>query len=76
MIPYVAYENEELKNQPEVKKGMEIICPQCGQLHKIKYGKDAKTGEESNVLSFYSCPATNKDYLAGVNGKSIIGIKK
>jgi len=76
MTPYVAYGNEELKNQPEAKKGMEIICPHCGQLHKLEYGTDAKTGEESDTLSFYSCPITGKDYLAGVNGKLIIGLKK
>ena len=75
-IPYTVYGNNELKNQPETEEDMEIICPCCGQLHKIKYGKNADTGEKTSMLSSYFCPETNKSYLAGVNGKLIIGVKK
>lgn len=76
MIPYVTFGGGELKNQPKTKEGMEIICPDCGQLHKIKYGTNCKTGEKTNDLCCYSCPQTGKTYLAGVNGKLIIGIEK
>ena len=75
-ISYIAFGNEELKNQPEVKKGMEIICPQCGQLHKINLAKGVDRGEETTSLCSYNCSTTGKMYLAGVNGKLIIGVKK
>lgn len=76
MIPYVAFGNEELEKCAKItEEGMEIICPHCGQLHKIEYGKNAKTGEKTNSLSFYKCPTTKKTYLAGVDGRLIMGLK-
>jgi len=59
----------ETKNQPGIKEG-------CGLLHKSKYGRSGDTGEKSSLISFNKCPSTNKIYLAGVNGKMIIGMKR
>ena len=67
----ISFGNEELKNQPEIKENEEIVCPHCGQLHKIKCGTNVKTGEKTNSLSCYSCPSSRKTYLAGVIGKMI-----
>lgn len=70
--PYIGFGNEQLENQPIVKKGDEIICPDCGMLHKIKYGKDSD-GNESDMLGFYNCG--EKTMLASINGKLVAGLK-
>ena len=75
-IPYVTFGGNELKNQPVMTDGMEIICPQCGLLHKIKFGRNVKTGEKTNDIACYSCNQTGKTYLAGLGGRLIIGMKK
>jgi len=76
LLSYTTFGEEELENQPKTEEGMEIICPHCGLLHKIKYGISCSTGKKVDTLSSYSCPQTGKTYLAGVNGKLVIGIKK
>ena len=75
-LSYNCFGNEELKNQPKTEENMEIICPHCGQLHKIRYGRNVDTGEKTSALSSYYCAKTNKNYLASVNNRLIIGIKK
>ena len=74
-ISYVTFGGNELKNQPVITEGMEIICPQCGLLHKIKLGINVETEEKGDV-GFYNCNQTGKIYLAGVGGKLIIGMKR
>jgi len=67
-IPYVAFGNKELAKQPVLKD--EILCPRCGEKHKIFYGKkilEDGTQVESKLLAGYHCGG--KSYLAGVNGK-------
>ena len=75
MIPYIGFGNDQLKNQPEVKEGMEIICKVCGLLHKIEFATDSKTGKKDNILGFYKCPQTKDMYLASVSGKLCMGVK-
>jgi len=75
-IPYVTFGYNELKNQPVITEGMEIICPQCGLLHKIEFGRNIKTGEKTNEVVCYNCNKTGRIYLAGVSGRLIIGIEK
>lgn len=70
--PYVGFANDQLENQPTIKKGDEVICPGCGMLHKIKYGKDSD-GNESDMLGFYNCG--EKIMLASINGKLVTGLK-
>lgn len=71
-IPYIGFGNETLEKQAPMKKGDMIDCPRCGGKHPVKCGTNDE-GEESNILMFYSCGG--KIYLAGVEGKRIIGIK-
>ncbi len=72
-IPYIKFMNDQLKNQPSIKENDEIICPHCGQLHKILFGTDVKTKKKTNSLGSYRCG--KKSYLAVVNGKLIMGLK-
>ena len=69
--PYVSFSNDEIKDNPKIKKGDTITCPTCGSKHVIKYGVNGKTGAESDLLCFYTCGKAT--YLAGVSGKNIMG---
>lgn len=64
----LAFGNGELKDRPNIKKGMQVICPNCGELHTVVLGKDDK-GRETNLLMFIKC---GEDvYLVGAHGKYI-----
>ena len=65
-VPYFAVGNDELKNQKEV--GKFAICPHCKKSHKVNYGIDKATGEESKTLGFVNC-GKNGSYLVSVGGK-------
>ena len=70
-IPYVGFGNDTLDKQPPLKKGDSVNCPNCKKIHPVECG--TSDGKESDLLLFYRCG--NKSYLAGINGKSIVGIK-
>ncbi len=72
-IPFVAYGNNELENNPSAAKGDLIVCPGCKGNHEISYGKD-ENGIESDLIMFYKCG--KKSFLAGVNGNLIPNIQK
>lgn len=65
--PYFAVGNNELKGQPKV--GNTATCPNCGEDHKVKYAKDAKTGKETKMLGIVDCPKSKKSYLIAINQK-------
>jgi len=68
---WVAFGNNELEKLPDMKKGDVIICSHCGKKHKVKAFKD-KDGNDTNMFA-YECG--EKLYLAGVDGKNILGVK-
>lgn len=72
-MPYVSFSGDELKNQPAIKKGDEIICPKCGMLHKIFLSTDVKSGIECDLAGLYKCGEDTK--LATIAGKLVIGLK-
>jgi len=76
MRNFLAVGNEELEGQPEIKKGDEIDCPHCPGKHVISCGKNAKTGEDDDLLLFYKCDKTGNAYLAGIRGKLVPVNKK
>jgi len=64
-IPYVAFGNDELKKLPKLNN--EVLCPRCGIMHKIIFGKkvlDDGTEVEYKDLAAYKCKG--KLFLAGV----------
>jgi len=64
--------NEELDKASPI--GDSIACPKCGVEHEIKYGEKVLpdgTKIPSKMLAYYKCGGAC--YLAGVNGKSIMG---
>jgi hypothetical protein len=65
-IPYTGFSNTALGTYPEVKAGDLIDCPHCGEKHLLK-------DSEPPLLLFYSCGKYT--YLAGVAGRSILGMK-
>jgi len=55
-LPFFAISNKELADLPEVEGEM-VICPKCGERHKIEYGlKKLDNGElvPSKTLGFDS----------------------
>ena len=66
-MPFLAVGNEEIENNPTVKKGDMIDCKKCGGKHPLKYGKDAKTGKENSLLGFINCG--KKSYLVSIDNK-------
>lgn len=69
-IPFVAFGNEELAKLPAL--GDKILCPRCGKMHKVVYGKrklDDGSEVESETIAFYKC--RGKLYLAGIDGKNV-----
>lgn len=72
-VPYIGFGNDQLENQPNMIEGMDIICPHCGSIHQVILATKSETGEKSNMLGGYKCG--DKSYLAGVNGKLVIGLK-
>ena len=71
--PYIGFSGDQLENQPDMVEGMEIICPQCGLLHTVEFGKDTKTRKKTNLIGFYKCGESTR--LAGVGGKLTIGLQ-
>lgn len=65
--PFLAVGNEELGAPLQ----NETICPNCEKQHAVEYGKDAKTGEESKILAFVTCPQNSASYLVGISGKQL-----
>ena len=57
----------------ELRKPIEktVICPHCGEEHDVEFGKNAETGEISELLAFYKCNKTGKAYLYGLDGKQL-----
>ena len=61
---------DELESLPSV--GKTAKCPNCGKMHKVKYGKKVlKDGTKvpSDMLGFIKCG--NKFYLASIDNKLI-----
>jgi hypothetical protein len=65
----MSFSNQELKDKPSLKKGDLVRCKNCDGEHEVKCGKDKETGEETDLLMFYTCGDTS--YLAGVSGKKV-----
>ena len=64
--------NNELAKADPI--GDTIICPKCGDTHTIEYGNEVLpdgTRRPSKLVAFYKCGKSI--YLAGVNGKSVMG---
>lgn len=70
--PYIGFGLDTLEKRPEMKIGDVITCPYCKKRHRIK-GAKSESGEMDNILLFFKC--RGKIYLAGVAGKSVIGLK-
>jgi len=69
-VPFIAFGNDELKKMPDL--GEEIVCPYCGEKHKVEYGKKVlsnNTRIEDKTLAYVRCG--NEIYLVGINGKDI-----
>lgn len=66
--PYIGFSNETLAKQPALKTGDTVTCPRCGSAHVVA-GSD---GSKLPPLLFYACEG--KQYLAGVNGRSVMGV--
>jgi hypothetical protein len=45
-------------------------CPNCGEQHEIKYGKD-QNGNESPLLGAVKCTSNDTLYLVHIDGKPI-----
>lgn len=63
--PYIGFSNETLNAQPEMKVGDVVPCADCAEGQHIVFG--------AGSLLFYHCG--RKALLAGVNGRSVIGVK-
>ncbi len=63
--PYIGFSNETLDAQPAAKAGDEIDCPHCGGRHVLEDSKPP-------MLLFYKCGEAS--YLAGVRGRSVMGV--
>ena len=66
----IGYGNDTLETLPPIKVGDVIVCPECGCRHVVGLGSPGA----SDVLLFYKCPMSGKQYLAGVKGKNVIGV--
>ena len=73
MTPYIGFGNETLEKQPVVHAGDKIRCDKCGQLHELRGGTE--NGKPSEFLLFYTCPATQKDYLGAVQNRLVTALK-
>lgn len=74
-IPFVAFGNDELAKLPAL--GNKVLCPRCGKMHKIIYGKrvlEDGTEVEDGTIASYKCKG--ELYLAGVDGKDVTGLFK
>lgn len=70
-MPYVGFGNDTLDKRLPLERDDLIDCPICKGVHPVKNG--TVDGKESHLLLFYKCG--EKIYLAGIAGKSVIGIK-
>lgn len=68
--PFVAFGNEELKDKKDLHIGDWIECTHCDDRHRIIGGKK-EDGTITDIILAYKCD--EKTYLAGVNGKNIMG---
>jgi hypothetical protein len=66
-IPFVAFADEELDNNPLV--GETEPCGKCGTLVVVQCGKDAKTGLPSELLQYIAHCDTS--WLVGIKGRKI-----
>jgi hypothetical protein len=68
--PYIGFSNEQLDDAPEVPAN--VLCPNCGDLHEVQ-----QTFSESKTSSmeWVRCPANEKAYMVGADGKLVVGIK-
>jgi hypothetical protein len=64
-VPYIGFSNETLDAQPACKAGDEIDCPHCGGKHVL---------EDSTPPMLLSYRCGDASYLAGVRGRSIMGV--
>jgi len=72
--PYIGYGNDTLDRSLPLECGQMIHCPHCGEAHVVECGENMETGEITDLIMGYYCPKQDKVYLAGVNGKSVMGI--
>lgn len=63
-IPWIAYGNDTLEQQPSLQAGSKITCPKCGQRHTLETS-------DPPMLLFYRC--RGHLWLAAVSGKNVIG---
>lgn len=69
-IPYFAIRNDELAKMPELKD--EVLCPRCGKMHKVKYGKRIlENGTKITDRTLVAVRCQGKLLLVGVKGKDI-----
>ena len=73
--PYIGFGHSTLDDCLPLQIGQTIRCPHCGGRHVVEGSTNMKTGKVSDLLLAYQCPKTGKTYLAGVNGKSVMGIE-
>lgn len=77
MDTFIAFGNDELENEEEIKD-IEM-CPNCNESHIVKYAdriNEDGTKEKSKELAFISCPQNGESYLVGVKGKKVQNIMK
>ena len=70
----LSFSNDEIKSLPEVPKDGNVVCPHCGEVHKIGYGEkknDDGTYSPSNSLGFIKCPENGSNYIVSLNGALI-----
>jgi hypothetical protein len=80
---YVGFSNETLDSQPACKAGDEIDCPHCGGKHVLEASSprtlagrlgSASALEDSTPPMLLSYRCGESTYLAGVRGRSVVGL--
>lgn len=70
-IPFMAVGNEELEEQPNISQKDLVYCEDCKEFHSVQ----STQGKRCSIESM-RCPATNKCFIVGVDGKLLKGRKK
>lgn len=69
--PFIGFGNDQLQDQPTVRKGDLVACDTCKGVHPVELGK--VNGEEDGTLGFISCG--DKHFLVSIGGKLCAGVK-
>ena len=68
-IPFLAIGNDELKDNEDITEFAK--CPNCGEQHKVTYGKPFNQHSIRKSKSWAYVECKNGFYLIGINGKRL-----